>query len=1585
MSCITGESVTQNVSSSVAEHIITMTKINNMDSNLFLNSIDENTTELNPIYIKLMPDKHTWTPDNLIMANSLDGDYLYKYDIITGQCKIVLSAVYLGGVLLNNEYTDNKHFVDLINDELINGYITDNGISKNQYIENYIDAHNIYSFILTSQNILIGGKDGSIKWINLENQSIIEKTVYISDSNIKDLIISPNYDEILVYTEKKKLYSYDLINHKKTMIIDDYSLHITSMDSYSLDNIAVTCSSEGSLYFWNCDTYSLMAKYNVNNTKFTEVKCSPISDIIAVGSENGVIRIYDAENVKYSVDSEWNTQLFNKYKDFKAKQNLTNNENGKVISNDNSEEYEDTDVNNMNHKELFLVVRNKISDFPIKQLSFEPNGNLLAIGVQEECIYLMNSCSEFTILGYLNYKGSIVDMLWESDIVLEGEESEIEFKEDPNIKILYVLVINPDGKSSSIYKYVINTSLLPVSYNEKLSDECVNYNIFKLNDVVSGFSQMPKEYSEGKEMFNLVSIDKSIKQYILPKAEAIVDEGDPTETEFIGYMNEVNSNHYKSGIKLQAINNNEWLLSYSLDGYVNMYMNMDLKENMKFIAALSSKGGLRKCHIRFDCKKIITLGYDNILRFWEWRLTGNGEKRLTEFNSELQSIINFKSTLGDNIRKVVNSLKKKPVFQLDYPDSNDEKIYLYSQEKQKNEKDTLNKNITEFQTRIKNKIEELRSKYISLVKYNNQLNDLEKLDPMEFTIDFDEKDRLQSELEKEVKEYRKKLEKKNLKMQIIKERIKNECLDSMSVIGKTIKSFKEDKLTGKKIKVINYPLRKKNEKEQKTTEKIIKMRENQLKIEPLIDKIYDNKYKIDSFIENSNEETNNQPVPTTAPTAKDTNNTGGKAKTTNNSGEKTKASNANNDTNTTDNPESNIIKLKSNYEELLYNPFDLVTNERKRIQIFILEEIIIDIKEQFNKKFDENVKLKNDIISKIEEKNERIQSIKEELEIEEEIFQPTLDNDEIPDSCLKLDESEIKAEKYLTEEEKKKLEEKRLIEEQRLKEKLEDNWQERALSEMMDGVLIDKNDNDKKLQIEKPECMNKPKEELTEDEIKQIKEYEKKVEAFMEEQEKYKKVLETELKKHQGFITDIITNYDDELNNLFRLKLTTDQLIFQNELKIIKLYQGILFWEKIEYQNATLKKHMEDLTKEKIKFSSEIPEIKKDLEKYKEDYEQIVHKDKEIEKAFRKEFHQYEYYYETLYKIFKKREKNNINDNNDKINNSLNPFKDHELKCDADNNEKVNYAIVDEEIPEGLEIEIWNKVLEMRSKKIESENEVQMMQKKLTKMQTLAQNYIKESESYKQRLEDGNKRIPEIEEYIFQGIYNLECLFQLKQGQVEYPQSLVVTDYSDAVLINRNIIEQLNKIILNLGNSKIEALKEMKEYRKGISALEWENKVLDFQADDLILKTKHIQLLRVTKHIQDYIRVGGEENFPAEIQAIERRGEYTEKAFLHKIENIKKTIEKIDDEIQVKLQENVKLDKKIKLLEEAVIERKKINDIEMNHFNYSYKCNDKKQKEIIERKRLTELARLQAKDISILRDEVEKLKLKTFPAFQSAD
>ena len=86
-------------------------------------------------------------------------------------------------------------------------------------------------------------------------------------------------------------------------------------------------------------------------------------------------------------------------------------------------------------------------------------------------------------------------------------------------------------------------------------------------------------------------------------------------------------------------------------------MNIDLKENMKFLATLSTEGGLKKCIMRNDCKKIITLGNDNILRFWEWKLTPNGKKRLAEFDSEIENLKGLKVTICENIKSVINSQK----------------------------------------------------------------------------------------------------------------------------------------------------------------------------------------------------------------------------------------------------------------------------------------------------------------------------------------------------------------------------------------------------------------------------------------------------------------------------------------------------------------------------------------------------------------------------------------------------------------------------------------------------------------------------------------------------------------------------------------------------------------------------------------------------------------------------------------------------------------------------------------------------------------------------------------------------------------
>jgi hypothetical protein len=76
-------------------------------------------------------------------------------------------------------------------------------------------------------------------------------------------------------------------------------------------------------------------------------------------------------------------------------------------------------------------------------------------------------------------------------------------------------------------------------------------------------------------------------------------------------------------------------------------------------------------------------------------------------------------------------------------------------------------------------------------------------------------------------------------------------------------------------------------------------------------------------------------------------------------------------------------------------------------------------------------------------------------------------------------------------------------------------------------------------------------------------------------------------------------------------------------------------------------------------------------------------------------------------------------------------------------------------------------------------------------------------------------------EYKFQSDYNVDQVFCLKQGQIEVPQTALVVDYKDATLIPRSIVEQVNNEIVRLGQTEVDALTEMKNYRKGIHLLQW--------------------------------------------------------------------------------------------------------------------------------------------------------------------
>lgn len=157
--------------------------------------------------------------------------------------------------------------------------------------------------------------------------------------------------------------------------------------------------------------------------------------------------------------------------------------------------------------------------------------------------------------------------------------------------------------------------------------------------------------------------------------------------------------------------------------------------------------------------------------------------------------------------------------------------------------------------------------------------------------------------------------------------------------------------------------------------------------------------------------------------------------------------------------------------------------------------------------------------------------------------------------------------------------------------------------------------------------------------------------------------------------------------------------------------------------------------------------------------------------------------------------------------------------------------------------------------------------------------------------------------------------------------------------------------------------------------------MLDFQTEDHIIRTRDIQLLRVTKQMQEYIRSGDEYKNSVELAALEKRVEYGQKAHQHKLEEKRKAFLKLEKKIQEKVSENSSLDMQLKELQTAVSDRQKIHDVKLQS-SPDARQNDPL-REIHTRRRLIDLAKSQAQDIAILREEVERLRLRTYPAFQA--
>ena len=316
---------------------------------------------------------------------------------------------------------------------------------------------------------------------------------------------------------------------------------------------------------------------------------------------------------------------------------------------------------------------------------------------------------------------------------------------------------------------------------------------------------------------------------------------------------------------------------------------------------------------------------------------------------------------------------------------------------------------------------------------------------------------------------------------------------------------------------------------------------------------------------------------------------------------------------------------------------------------------------------------------------------------------------------------------------------------------------------------------------------------------------------------------------------------------------------------------------------------------------------------------------------------------------------------------------------------------IDLDCPEGFNVDpfVWSKLQELRlgriSKEIEVRNQLKVyndIKKKLESLSADADEIVAEAISLRSQRDSILERLVELDR-------DLDVVVAVKQGQDEVDSQGVVTDYGDAKLIPTSVIRKFNSRITELGKEKIGVLVKIKQFRRKMNLVDWESQHLQMVAWHMEEYYSDTQLFRVTRDLQRVIKDGSDvDQSKGRQDNIVLRKDFLKKDAEAKIAKLAKMIETLKSQIADRERENVKLQDKIGTLKGDVAVREQVvrhgSQGTAVEFSQSSLKATSKMKKVVGRKRLVDTARVQAEEIDYLKQELDKLRQKTFPSFVRA-
>lgn len=213
----------------------------------------------------------------------------------------------------------------------------------------------------------------------------------------------------------------------------------------------------------------------------------------------------------------------------------------------------------------------------------------------------------------------------------------------------------------------------------------------------------------------------------------------------------------------------------------------------------------------------------------------------------------------------------------------------------------------------------------------------------------------------------------------------------------------------------------------------------------------------------------------------------------------------------------------------------------------------------------------------VKERNNRLLEIDTELNILEELdglpnFRNKIVNnpeflpDEVPESIVRIEDSEVGVTPYITLSQQDLLDRQAEEAERRRQEMLKDDFRERALMAMMDGVLEVRWEDEIKKDPPKPNCLTMAMDpaEYTDQDVKELEVYEEKLKQVKSERKKYYDMLVEEKTNIHQMMDDQVLNFNKKVGETLLSKIRVEFAICSEEMKLL-LYSKFNF-ERNEFR-----------------------------------------------------------------------------------------------------------------------------------------------------------------------------------------------------------------------------------------------------------------------------------------------------------------------------------------------------------------------------------------------------------------------------------